>query len=1275
MEKRLLGLLITFFSVTSYGQLTSTHTPGQAYSNAAPRNLTPNGSGSLGQSYVMQNVCGLNYVTTSILTETRSISAGFNTTGTGFPCTLLVAGLPCGATILKAYAYWSAEYTEAAAPTTSIALTNPAATTSTTAATTIGTGAFTYWGNNGTSCYRADITADIAGNGNYKVNLTGFANAAWEADGVAIIIVYTNPAATYSGSISLWDGCIVNSATNANIGPETLTGFTACAASTTNSAFVLLGDCQTGIAGNGNVVTNDVNGTTASFPPAFWQLNISNNTTITNGQTSISDNTYTNNTGEDAFVWELAGLYWENTSCVTCTPTTFTASIADVAPSCGSNNGTATVTTTGGSAPYTYAWSTGGTTDEITGLGAGTYTVKVSDACASATATVTLPASSFGVTANTTANETCNGTCVGSASSTATGGTPPYTYAWTPTGGTSPTASNLCAGTYTITVQDASGGCSATATATITQPTLLGVTAVPDNILCFGGVGSATSTATGGTPPYTYGWNTIPPQLSNTATGLSAGTYSLGVEDNNGCTATNTVVITQPAAPIAATATMTPALCENLNGIATVSASGGTAPYTYLWAPSGGNAATANGLSAGSYTATVSDNNGCATTTVIVVNSIGGPDITLTSQTNDLCNGGNTGTAITNTTGGTVPYTYTWTGGQATANANGLTAGNYTVTVKDNNGCSSSVEVTITQPTALGTTTSFTHASCNLSNGSASVTVTGGTAPYTYLWEPSAQITPTAAGISAGSYTVGIEDNNGCPIAAVVDVTQPSAPVVSIGAITNVSCFGEDNGSIETNVVGGTAPYGYAWAPSGGNGATGTGFAVGCYTVTAHDANGCTTTAGACITQPALLTSSINGPSIICAGTTGTLTANVNGGTQPYNYTWSGVGIASATSTASVTPTSTQTYTVSVVDANGCTTSAQFTINFGPPMTISIVGPTSICPGQDANLCSVITGGTGGNSYTWTSSTGGTYSTPCISLTPAETTSYTLSVVDNCGSFQLATTTIQINPYPVVNFAADLYQGCTPLCVQFYNNTTIAGGSAESYSWLFGNGDSSHLKEPVYCYPGSGDYDVTLTVVSDSGCSATLKKTRMINVFTPPVAAFALSPQPATILNPTIQFADHSTDAYNISYWSWNFGDGVDSTSTIENPAHTYQDTGSYCARLIVIDQHGCMDTVTNCLVIDPVFNIYIPSAFSPNGNGLNETFTAKGEYIKTFEMYIFDRWGEQLYHTTNINQGWDGTVKGGSAVSQEDIYVYKILATDAQNDLHSYIGSVTLIK
>ena len=185
----------------------------------------------------------------------------------------------------------------------------------------------------------------------------------------------------------------------------------------------------------------------------------------------------------------------------------------------------------------------------------------------------------------------------------------------------------------------------------------------------------------------------------------------------------------------------------------------------------------------------------------------------------------------------------------------------------------------------------------------------------------------------------------------------------------------------------------------------------------------------------------------------------------------------------------------------------------------------------------------------------------------------------------------------------------------------------------------------------------------------------MITVYPHPLAAFSYTPQPVDILNPWVQFINNSYDKYPIAYWYWNFGDGKDSLSNEKNPSHLYGDTGTYCATLVVVDEHGCIDTAVNCLVVGPDFTLYIPNAFSPNGDGMNDVFEPKGSYIKNFEMYIFDRWGMELYHTTDIFKGWNGTTKGSNTICQEDTYVYTINVTDTRGNIHKYVGNVNLIK
>ncbi|MGV3638996.1 MAG: cadherin-like beta sandwich domain-containing protein [Adhaeribacter sp.] len=379
-------------------------------------------------------------------------------------------------------------------------------------------------------------------------------------------------------------------------------------------------------------------------------------------------------------------------------------------------------------------------------------------------------------------NVSCNGGSNGTAAVSATGGTAPYTYSWSPSGGTGAMATGLAAGNYTVTVTDANGQ-TATGNYAITQPTALTASITAQtNLACNGGsTGSATVSVSGGSPGYTYSWSPSG-GTGATATGLSAGTYTVTVTDANSCTTTKSVTITQPASALTASiSAQTNVACNGAStGSATVSVSGGTPGYTYSWSPSGGTAATASGLSAGNYTVTVTDANGCTTAKSVTIIQPTALTAFISAQTNVACNGASTGSATVLASGGTPGYTYSWSpSGGTAATATGLSAGTYTVTVTDANACTTTRSVAITQPTALTATATKTDATTlGGSDGSASVSVLGGTPGYTYSWSPSGGTAATATGLAAGSYTVIITDANACTITRTVTVGQPSAAQV-----------------------------------------------------------------------------------------------------------------------------------------------------------------------------------------------------------------------------------------------------------------------------------------------------------------------------------------------------------------------------------------------------------------------------------------------------------------------------------------------------------------
>ncbi|MFD2524172.1 hypothetical protein ACFSR2_24980, partial [Emticicia soli] len=437
--------------------------------------------------------------------------------------------------------------------------------------------------------------------------------------------------------------------------------------------------------------------------------------------------------------------------------------------------GSATATVTGGSAPFTYVWTNNpSTTATASNLTAGTYMVTVTDKnLCSATATITITQSDQLTATITPEQVKCYGGNDGSATVSVTGGNAPFTYVWTNNPSTTATASNLTAGTYMVTVKD-KNLCVVTATVTITQPEKLAVTLNKVDVNCYGGnTGSATATVTGGSAPFTYVW-TNNPSTTATASNLTAGTYMVTVTDKNLCSATATITITQ-SNQLSATITPEQVKCYGGNdGSATVSVTGGNAPFTYVWTNNPSTTATASNLTAGTYMVTVKDKNLCVVTATVTITQPEKLAVTL-NKVDVNCYGGNTGSATATVTGGSAPFTYVWTNNPSTtATASNLTAGTYMVTVTDKNLCSATATITITQSNQLSATITPEQVKCYGGNdGSATVSVTGGNAPFTYVWTNNASTTATASNLTAGTYMVTVKDKNLCVVTATVTITQP----------------------------------------------------------------------------------------------------------------------------------------------------------------------------------------------------------------------------------------------------------------------------------------------------------------------------------------------------------------------------------------------------------------------------------------------------------------------------------------------------------------------
>jgi gliding motility-associated-like protein len=931
-----------------------------------------------------------------------------------------------------------------------------------------------------------------------------------------------------------------------------------------------------------------------------------------------------------------------------------------------------TATGSNGTGPYTYTWNPGGAIGPTFNACAGnttTYTVTLSDNTGTtATGNGTLTIYPTTTLTTTKTDVKCIGNTDGTATATGTLGTAPYAYSW----GTTPvqttaTATNLAVGTYSVTSTDAHG-CTQTATATIGQPApiVLNTSTVP--ALCGTPNGSASvNVISGGTGPFTYNW--MPgPGTAATFSGLNNGTYSVTVTDVLGCTSSTTAIVNSFGGATVGLKTSTNILCKGgNNGAISISISGGTKPYNIVWSPSGGPDSSATSLIAGTYTVIVKDANNCQQSTIVTLTEP--PLLTAAATGNSpLCPG--TGSVGVTVGGGVPVYTYSWMpGGATTQNVTGLSGGVYTVTVTDANGCTQVSTAAITVPATLVLTATPVDGSCGNSNGSISLNASGGTPVYAYNWAP-AGAGQSATGLAANTYTITMTDSKSCTetTTAIVGNTPPLAIAASV--TTNVSCKGGNDGSVTATPGGGTAPLIYTWTPAGGGAAIASGLIAGTYTVNVIDSKGCTAVSSATVTEPPLLTISAPAVPIICIGQSATLIATATGGTVNYTYGWMPGSLIGPS--VSVSPVTTTTYSVAVVDSKGCTASSTVLVTIRQPLTVTAGAGKNVCAGSSTTVTATATGGDGAHTYTW--QPGNTLGST-ISVTPVGTQIYTVTVSDGCGT-PVATSVVTVQsvaPILTPAFTPDSSAGCAPLCVTFANITT--GGTTTSCNWDFGDAGSSQNCAPTYCYRKSGTYSVKLTVTDTNGCASILTKTNNIKVFPIPVGGFIADPKSTSILTPLINFTDKSTS--DVVKWNWNFGDVVNSGSTKKNPTYTYKDTGKYQVQLIVTTAYGCVDTIEDAVIIHGDYMFYVPNAFSPNGDGINDTFFPKGYMLDAscYKMLIFDRWGNLIFSSTDLNLGWDGKANGGAETAQQDVYVWKIETCDYQKTKYKYIGHVSLVK
>jgi gliding motility-associated-like protein len=939
----------------------------------------------------------------------------------------------------------------------------------------------------------------------------------------------------------------------------------------------------------------------------------------------------------------------------------------------GASSGTGLVVASGGVGNYNYSWNTVPPQNNANAinLSAGTYIATVTDGnnC-TATNTIIVDQPPAIVTSTTTTPVSCFGGSNATATVTANGGVGNFTYVWnsTPTQNTQ-TANNLSATTYTVTVTDGNG-CVQQNTAVPIQPTAMIVTTSFTPVTCFGiADGSVTVSAQDGTPGYNFSWNTIPVQVGATINSLRAGTYTATVTDANGCSQTQSVVVTEPTLLTVSQST-TPVSCYGgIDGTATASGNGGTTPYAYLWTTSPNQATpTAVGLSLGTYRVTVTDANNCTAT---AVSSITEPTpVTLTTTFTDaLCFGSADGTVAAQGYGGTPGYTYSWNTVpvQNTQTATGLTIGTYQVTVTDLNNCTALGEAVVLQPTQLNGVTTYTPALCfGSADGTASAEAFQGTPGYSYSWNTvPVQNSQTAVGLAAGNYTVTITDNHNCSIQRNVLITEPTQ-VTLTSSYTATLCFGSSDGTATILPSGGTPGYTYIWSTSPiQQTQTAEGLRAGTYTVNVRDLNNCPAQSQVIVTEPVQLDGQIIVQNVRCFGeSNGAVTAQGINGVGPYMYAWQ-------TEPPQNLPTASNlkkgVYSVRITDMNGCFINRTATVTEPALLEGQAYAESPTCwQGQDGKVWVTTKGGTQPYFYRWNND----YALNQSTLSNVHYGWHWAMTIDNNGCARKDSIYVtQPDPIPKA---------------RVFNDTICTGESAflKAYSqipghkvfWYYDNGDgaafyegNTHRTQAIY-----GQKIFFVRTEDDKGCQS--PKIPVFAIVKPlPIANFEADKLKWELPDAIFTFTDKTKAAAGVASYTWEFGDGK--VSNLKDPVHQYNEVGQYHIKLTVVDSNGCINEIEklNYIEVGLLVGVVPPNAFSPNGDGANDYFYVESSKIRSWTIKIYDRWGNQVYESDDLLFRWDGTQAGTPLT--EGTYVYYLTGIALDGTKVGRSGSILLIR
>lgn len=841
----------------------------------------------------------------------------------------------------------------------------------------------------------------------------------------------------------------------------------------------------------------------------------------------------------------------------------------------------------------------------------------------------------------------------GSFTLSVTGDSPPYTYTMDGINyQTSNVFSNLAAGYYNFTIQDRLG------------VHYYGTVEIPDecpqvsliatNETCARNDGAITATPTKGTAPFQYSIDGINFQNSNLFNGLTAGNYTITVRDATNHTSTTNITIRTSC--LAVTATNTNVICGNMNGTITATASNGTPPYQY--SINGINFQGSNifnGLGAANYTVTVKDFTGLTATTNVTITDAPSPIIRVNTTPTSCAN--NDGVITITGTGGTPPLTYSINGiNYQPGNVfNNIVSGPYNTWVKDANGCAAgtTVSVVVNCPTI---TPVITPETCGNGNGSIVINITNGNGfgPYTYSLDGiNFQTSNAFTNLAANNYIITVKDNQGYSHAINATVISNCPAVTAI--ITNSTC-GAANGTITATGSNGTAPY--LFSIDGINFQSNnvfTGLPAANYIVSLKDANGTVRTTNAIINNIGGPQLNIQSTNASCLNNDATVTLTATGGTAPFTYNIDGGAfIPNPVFTGKVSGN----HTGIVKDANGCTATGIITVGLNNNLRTDPILPVNICEGKSTQL----TLNTNGTGFSWVPASGlNNFSISNPVASPVTTTPYTVPVsLGVCSGSQQVL--VNVDKAPVANAGQ-------PSTICYGQNAQLTGSGGQTYTWSPSSFlDNIHSPAPVVARATS-TITYSLHVVDDKGCHS-LTDAKVTVTVTPPPKLFAGN-DTAIIMNQPFQLLALDVNNSGFTNYVWSPPYGLNDYHT-KTPIATLDQDIKY--RVSAFTPAGCegSDEINIKVYLGP--EIYVPNAFTPGTDGKNDLLKAVPVGIKKFNYFIvYNRWGNQVFYTTDPSKGWDGTMN--HITEQTGVFVWMAEGIDDKGNHIRRKGSVTLIR